>query len=534
MEQKLNNHIRSLMQFTSLSKALQHKVERLQIDLILAQQAERQAREIQTQLQNECDTLKSQLAQKESELNPLKKKLSAQRDQPLHISTELDSVKSELQQLREQFRAQEHENQELCSQLADQTEMVELLKSDLNERGNGAQALCAELAAVKANAETVETLRVQAEERQQQFKASLEQAQANIATLKNELEQKTEDLDSLEQAKCDLSGKIESYEAKYEQVKQANQEQAARNSELEIMLNRVEAELEQSKLHKTRLENELVQAHKLTHAGQQAITALSDKYGTLDQNYAQASNKLESLRGQLHVTSGKNTELQARNANIEAQLQDRTKKIDTLGKQLHALQEKLAHEQQEKQKLGDSIQRMGAALSDKRIKERSRALLPIKILITVMLSMIVGFGIQHYRQELNVQKQTILNSFADHFAKWWARVKGTEETLITLTSFTATPSKRAIILQWNTKSEIDNKGFNLYRAESLDGEYVKINSSLIHAKGSPTQGASYKFINKNVKNRKTYWYKLEDVDIHQKNTMRGPVSAMPKLISGIR
>jgi septal ring factor EnvC (AmiA/AmiB activator) len=43
-------------------------------------------------------------------------------------------------------------------------------------------------------------------------------------------------------------------------------------------------------------------------------------------------------------------------------LQDRTKKIDALGKQLHALQEKLAHEQQEKQKLGDSIQRLGAAL----------------------------------------------------------------------------------------------------------------------------------------------------------------------------
>jgi len=300
------------------------------------------------------------------------------------------------------------------------------------------------------------------------------------------------------------------------------------------MLKRVEPELEQSKLHKTRLENELVQAHKLTHAGQQAITALNDKYNTFDQSYAQASNKLESLRSQLNVTSGKNTELQARNANIEAQLQDRTKKIDALGKQLHALQEKLAHEQQEKQKLGDSIQRMGAALSDKRIKKRSRALLLIRILITVMLSMIVGFGIQHYRQELNVQNQTILNSFADHFAKWWARVKGTEETLITLTSFTATPSKRAIILQWNTKSEIDNKGFNLYRAESLDGEYVKLNRSLIHAKGSPTQGASYKFINnKNVKKRKTYWYKLEDVDIHQKNTMRGPVSAMPKLISGI-
>ncbi len=43
-----------------------------------------------------------------------------------------------------------------------------------------------------------------------------------------------------------------------------------------------------------------------------------------------------------------------------------------------------------------------------------------------------------------------------------------------------------------------------YVPESEDGEYIKINDSLILAKGSSTQGASYEFIDNDVKNRKTY------------------------------
>lgn len=55
---------------------------------------------------------------------------------------------------------------------------------------------------------------------------------------------------------------------------------------------------------------------------------------------------------------------------------------------------------------------------------------------------------------------------------------------------------------------------------------MKINSSLIPAKGSPTSSAAYQFIDDNVKNRKTYYYKLEDIDIYGKDTMHGPVSAV--------
>jgi hypothetical protein len=86
-----------------------------------------------------------------------------------------------------------------------------------------------------------------------------------------------------------------------------------------------------------------------------------------------------------------------------------------------------------------------------------------------------------------------------------------------------------VTLVWSTESEIDNAGFNLYRAESENGSYVKINTSLIPAKGSSTQGASYEFIENNVQNRKTYYYKLEDIDLNGTSTMHGPVSATPRL-----
>ncbi|MCX5885994.1 MAG: DUF1566 domain-containing protein [Proteobacteria bacterium] len=109
-------------------------------------------------------------------------------------------------------------------------------------------------------------------------------------------------------------------------------------------------------------------------------------------------------------------------------------------------------------------------------------------------------------------------------------VRGPVPTLIELSSFTASPANHQIIIRWETESEIDNAGFNLYRAEAEDGEYFKINSYLIPAEGSPTQGASYEFIDKDVKNRRTYYYKLEDIDLNGNNTMHGPMSATPRQV----
>jgi len=103
-----------------------------------------------------------------------------------------------------------------------------------------------------------------------------------------------------------------------------------------------------------------------------------------------------------------------------------------------------------------------------------------------------------------------------------------EYTAIVLSKFTADAGFRKTILTWATETEIDNAGFNIYRAEAADGMYEKINSALIAASGSATQGAVYSFTDSGLKNGRTYYYKLEDIDLNGVSTMHGPVSAAPK------
>ncbi|MEI6126897.1 MAG: hypothetical protein WCQ99_10150 [Pseudomonadota bacterium] len=106
-------------------------------------------------------------------------------------------------------------------------------------------------------------------------------------------------------------------------------------------------------------------------------------------------------------------------------------------------------------------------------------------------------------------------------------------TVIALASFTAAPGSKAVALTWKTEAEIDNAGFNIYRSDEGTGKYIKINEALIAAEGSATQGSTYNFTDSNVQNRKTYSYKLEDIDLNGRSTLHGPVSATPRLLYGL-
>jgi len=103
-------------------------------------------------------------------------------------------------------------------------------------------------------------------------------------------------------------------------------------------------------------------------------------------------------------------------------------------------------------------------------------------------------------------------------------------TLITLSSFRAEASNKKVVLTWTTESEINNAGFNIYRSETEQGDFVKINKALIPAQGSATQGATYSFIDENVKNKTTYYYRLEDVELNGTTTTHFTVSATPRLM----
>jgi hypothetical protein len=106
-----------------------------------------------------------------------------------------------------------------------------------------------------------------------------------------------------------------------------------------------------------------------------------------------------------------------------------------------------------------------------------------------------------------------------------------QPTVISLAEFKAVPGSGKVTLTWITASEIDTAGFNIYRSTEENGAYEKINSALITATGNPGAGAAYRFVDNAARNRKTYWYKLEDIDTSGTATMHGPVSATPKLIN---
>ena len=108
------------------------------------------------------------------------------------------------------------------------------------------------------------------------------------------------------------------------------------------------------------------------------------------------------------------------------------------------------------------------------------------------------------------------------------------QTVITLASFAGIPGNREVMLVWVTESEIENAGFNIYRAETEDGTYVQLSASLIPAQGTATSGATYTYADRDVVNRRTYFYKLEDIDVNGYATSHGPVSATPLFIYGIR
>ena len=96
-----------------------------------------------------------------------------------------------------------------------------------------------------------------------------------------------------------------------------------------------------------------------------------------------------------------------------------------------------------------------------------------------------------------------------------------------LVSFDAVQSGDAILVSWETVSEVGNVGFNLWRGTTPDAPDAQLNSGLIPSQGpGSSQGFSYEWLDAtNLVNNTTYYYWLEDVDIAGLITRHGPISA---------
>lgn len=96
---------------------------------------------------------------------------------------------------------------------------------------------------------------------------------------------------------------------------------------------------------------------------------------------------------------------------------------------------------------------------------------------------------------------------------------------VLLADFAAASQPDHVLVTWQTFSEFDNAGFNLYRALAVDGERTLLGWTPSAAPGS-TAGAAYSYQDFDVVAGQTYWYWLEDVDLLGVATLHGPVNAV--------
>ena len=100
-------------------------------------------------------------------------------------------------------------------------------------------------------------------------------------------------------------------------------------------------------------------------------------------------------------------------------------------------------------------------------------------------------------------------------------------TPVTLASFGANWTENGVLIDWETVSETNNFGFNILRAESVDGERVQINPEMIfssHAPGDPF-GSTYEYLDETAVPGTEYFYWLVDVPLDSSEPgIYGPIS----------
>ncbi|MBN1657706.1 MAG: hypothetical protein JXA93_04860 [Anaerolineae bacterium] len=102
-----------------------------------------------------------------------------------------------------------------------------------------------------------------------------------------------------------------------------------------------------------------------------------------------------------------------------------------------------------------------------------------------------------------------------------------EPTAVDLASFSAQPRAGVIVLAWETASEFETLGFNLYRGDAPGGEQVRLNQAMVPARASGSaHGAVYAWEDADVEPGHAYYYTLEAIDVHGVPVRHGPVWAV--------
>ncbi len=99
---------------------------------------------------------------------------------------------------------------------------------------------------------------------------------------------------------------------------------------------------------------------------------------------------------------------------------------------------------------------------------------------------------------------------------------------VDLARFEAVAGDGAVRLTWETASEFENLGFDVYRRLEGEAEPTRVNDALILGRGTTDLSARYAFLDRGAPNGVGAEYWLDDVEFDGSLTRHGPVSATPR------
>lgn len=98
--------------------------------------------------------------------------------------------------------------------------------------------------------------------------------------------------------------------------------------------------------------------------------------------------------------------------------------------------------------------------------------------------------------------------------------------LLLLLGLLAACGSSPTVITWETASEVNTAGFNIYRGPSAEGPWTQINTTLIAPSSDPVQGGKYEYRDAAPVPGETY-YLLEEIELNGANTRYPPTHLAP-------
>lgn len=81
--------------------------------------------------------------------------------------------------------------------------------------------------------------------------------------------------------------------------------------------------------------------------------------------------------------------------------------------------------------------------------------------------------------------------------------------------------------RWATASEVDNFGYDVFRGDSEEGPFVKLNASPLLGAGTTDETTKYEFRDDTIDPCKDYWYYVESISTRGAREKFTPVFKAP-------